>query len=458
MAKKPVFDYDLIVIGSGAGGSAAATIATREGKKVALIEANEFGGESPNWGDIPRRALLQAAHIYDEAKGATKFGLRSGTIGYNYPLLQHWKSLAVKRIGVGNNRQYYEKQGISTFTGTAHFLSPHEITVNRRHLSAEYFLVATGAHYNIPNVIGLEESGYLTPRSILELTRPPKSLYIIGGGGMALELAQLMATLGTQVYIGEVASRLLPKIDNEAGELMERLLKEQKGVISLTETRTLSIQKEGLGRRITYSRGGVEKTIRVDEVLVATGRMPNVDLGLENASIAFTPKGIEVNDYLQTTARHIYAAGDVLGQSTQTHTALLQSRIAAHNLLKKNKVVPDYTATPRLTSTFPAIASVGLSEDDCLRRDLATSVAMAPLSMIARSTTAGFSDGFVKIIADKKGAIIGATIVSPAAGEMIHELALAIKYELTASELAETPHAFLSWGEAVRVAASKLIL
>ncbi len=456
MARKPSFDYDLIVIGSGAGGSAAATIAAREGKKVAIIEENEFGGESPNWGDIPRRALLHAAHIYDEARGGSKFGLRSATIGYNYPLLQHWKSLAVKRIGSGNNRHYYEKQGVATYAGAARFLSPHEITVHRRHLSAERFLIATGAHYSVPDIVGLEENGHHTPRTILELTRPPKSLYIIGGGGMALELAQLMAIFGTQVYIAEVASRLLPGLDNEAGELMSKLLKDQKGVVTLTETRTLSVEKEGLAKRVIYTRGGNEKKVRVDEVLVAAGRMPNVDLGLENASVSYTPKGVDVNDHLQTSARHIYAAGDVLGKSTQTHTALMQSRIAAHNLFKKNKVTPDYTATPRLISTYPAIAAVGLSEDDCLRRDLAISTAMVPLSIVARSTTAGLGDGFVKIITDKKGVLLGATVVSPAAGEMIHELALAVKYGLTAEELAETPHAFLSWSEAIRVAATKI--
>ncbi len=456
MAKKPTFDYDLIVIGSGAGGSAAATIAAREGKRVAIIEANKFGGESPNWGDVPRRALLHAAHIYDDAKNAVKFGIRSATVGYNYPSLQQWKSLAVRRTGAGNNRSYYENNGVTTYSGTARFLSPHEITVNRRHLSAKHFLIATGAHYTLPDVVGLEEAGYQTPHTILDLSRPPKSLYIIGGGAVALELAQLMAIFGTQVYIAEIASRLLPKLDNEAGELMERLLKEQKGIVTLTETRTLSIVKEGLSRRVTYNRGGAEKSVRVDEVLVAVGRMPNVDLGLENASVAYTPKGIETNDYLQTTARHIYAAGDVLGKSTETHTALLQSRTAAHNLFKKNKVAPDYTATPRLISTSPAIASVGLNEDDCLRRDLAISTAMAPLSMVSRSTTAGASDGFVKLITDKKGILIGATVVSPAAGEIIHELGLAIKYKLTATQIAELPHAFLSWGEAVRSAASKL--
>jgi len=249
----------------------------------------------------------------------------------------------------------------------------------------------------------------------------------------------------------------LPQEDEEVGVLMERILKEQKGVTSLTQTRTLMIVKDGVGKRVTYTRGGVEKSIHVDEVLIATGRVPSVDLGLENASVTYTPKGIEVNDHLQTSARHIFAAGDVLGHSSHTHTALLESRVAAHNLLNpKSKIVPDYTATPRLTFTFPGIASVGLSEDDCLKRDLPINKAIAPLNIIARSNTSDFRDGFVKIITDKKGVVIGGTVTAPHAAEIVHEIALAVKYQLTAAQVAATPHAFLSWSEAVRVAAAKL--
>lgn len=456
MAKKVTFDYDLIVIGSGAGGSAAATIAARSGKKVAIIEADTFGGDSPNWSDVPTKALLHAAQLYDEARHGARFGLRSNTLGYNYPSLRAWKDLAVKRTGAGGNRRYYENEGISTFNGIAHFLSPHEITVNRRHLSAGHFLIATGSHWVAPNIQGLKDLTYLTPRTILEAMRPPKSLFVIGGGTIGVEIAQLMSIFGTKVYIAEIASRLLPKEDEEVGLLMERVLKEQKGVTSLTQTRTLAVVKDGIGKRVTYTRGGVEKSVRVDDVLIATGRVPSVDLGLENASVAYTPKGIEVDDYLQTSARHIFAAGDVLGHDSHTHTAILESRVAANNLLHKSKITPDYTATPRLTFTHPGIASVGLSEDDCLKRDLAINKAIAPLNIIARSNTSDFRDGFVKIITDKKGVILGATVVAPHASEIIHELALAVKMQITATDLASTPHAFLSWSEAVRVAAAKL--
>ena len=454
---KHSFDYDLIVIGSGAGGSAAAAIAARAGKRVAIIEEDTFGGDSPNWSDVPTKALLHAARVYDEGRHAGRFGLRTSTLGYNYPSIRNWKNLVVQRTGAANNRRFYENNRVSAFNGKAHFLTPHEITVNRRHLSAAHFLIATGSSWIIPKIQGLDEIEYFTPRTILEALRPPKSLLIIGGGQYGIEIAQLMATFGTKVHIAEQAGRILPHEDPEVAETVERILTEQKGASILTHTRVLSVEKEGLSKKILISRGGVEKHIKVDEVLIAAGRLPNVDLGLENASVRHTPKGIEVSEQLQTSTRHIYAAGDVLGRDSNTHSALLESRIAAHNILERTKLTPDYTATPSIIFTYPEIARVGLSEDDCRRRDLSVKKAIAPLSIIARSNTADFRDGFVKLIADKKGVILGGTIIAPNAGEMIHEIGLAVKHELTATQLADTPHAFLSWSEAIRVAAQKLV-
>jgi len=457
MAQSHTFDYDLIVIGSGAGGSAAATIAARAGKRVAIVEADTFGGDSPNWSDVPTKALLHVARLYDEARHGDKFGLRTSTLGYNYPSIRAWKELAVQRTGAAGNRKFYESHGISAYNATAHFLSPNEISVNRRHLSASHFLIATGSSWMTPNVQGLTDVSFFTPRTILEAIRPPKSLFIIGGGSHGIEIAQMMATFGTKVYIAEQASRILPKQDPEVGELLEKVLTEQKGVTVLAHSRVLSVVKEGLGKKILITRGGVEKYIKADEILVATGRAPNLDLGLENASVKYTPKGIDVNDNLQTSVKHIYAAGDVLGRDSHTHTAILESRIAAHNMFEKTKAVPDYTATPGIIFTNPEVAHVGLSEDDCRKRDLAIKKAIAPLNIIARSNTSDFRDGFVKIITDKKGIVLGGTIVAPHASEMIHEIGIAVKHGLTAAQVADTPHAFLSWSEAIRVAASKLV-
>lgn len=456
MAKQK-YDYDLIVVGSGAGGSVAATIAARAGKRVAIIENDLLGGSSPNFGDIPTNALLHVAGVYETAKSGQQFGIRSNAIGYNYPSIKAWKDLVVSRAGAGaNSGRFYESEGVTVYSGLAHFIGPYEVSVNRRHLSAAHFIIATGAHWAQPGIEGMDKVKFLTPRTALDLLRPPKTLFIIGGGATGVEFARLFSTFGTKVYIGEVAPRLLPREDEEASELTERTLEDQKGVTILTSARATKISKDALMKRVTYTRGDIEHSIKVDEVLIATGKQPTVDLGLENAGVEYTPQGIEVNEYLQTTTKHIYAAGDVTGKFMYTHVALLESRIAAHNILHRDKHSPDYTAVPRVTHTSPEIASVGLTEDDCIKRDMDILKATAPLNIIGRANTTNVRDGFVKVLTDKKGVLIGATIAAPHAGEMIHELTLAIQHRMTAHDVASTMHAFPSWSEAVRVACGKI--
>jgi mercuric reductase len=455
---KHSFDYDLIVIGSGAGGSVAATIAARAGKRVAIVENANLGGESSNFGGIPMGALLHAASIYETAKSGQKFGIRSATIGYNYPSIKAWKDVVVSRAGSGSNsNRYYEAEGVTVYQGSAHFINPHEISVNRRHISASYFLIATGSHWVAPHIDGLDKLKYLTPATAIDLLRPPKSIFIIGGGATGVEHARLFSTFGSKVYVAEVAPRLLPREDEEVSTLTERLMTDQRGVTLLTTTRVTKVARDGIMKRVTYIRGDEEHSVKVDEILIATGKMPTVDIGLENAGITYTPQGIEVNEHLQTSAKHIYAAGDVLGGYMYTHVALLESRVAAQNMFHRDKIVPDYSAVPRITYTSPEIASVGLSEDDCIKRDMPIAKATAPLNIIGRANTTNSQDGFVKIITDKRAVIIGATVVAPHAGEIIHELTLAIQYRMTAHQVANTLHAFPSWSEAVRVACSKVI-
>lgn len=457
MVKKFEFDYDLIVIGSGAGGSVAATIAAGEKKRVALVESDVFGGESPNFSDVPINALLTVANLLDDAKHAAKFGLRTATIGYNYPSIRSWKELAVRRTGAGGNRRYYENRGISVYSGQAHFLSPNEVSVNRRHLSAHNFLIATGSTWVIPNIPGLDMIKYFTPRTIFEAIRPPKSLLIIGGGDSGVEIAHIMSIFGTKVYIVEQDKRLLPCRDKEVGEAIERILNDQKGVTTLTSSRVTLVEKDGLGKRVIISRAGEEKSVRVDEILVAAGRTPTTDLGLENAGVKYSAaKGIAVNEYLQTNIDHIYAAGDVIGHNCHTHTALFESQVAANNIFHRAKATIDYLATPSVLFINPGIASVGLSEAECIKRKIKAVAALAPLNIVARSNTTDFRDGFVKIITNNRGTIIGASVVAPGAAEIVQELVLAIRYQMSAKQLSTTPHAFLSWSEAVRVAASKL--
>lgn len=457
MAHQHAFDFDLIVIGSGAGGSIAATIVASAGKKVAIIESDTFGGESSNWSDIPIRAVLRSAHLYDDIRRSSKFGLRATTVGYNYHSIRNWKDLAVKRTGVNDNKTFYEKHGITAIKGLAHFIAPHEITVNRRHYSARNFLVATGSTWIIPDIPGLSDISYFTPRTILEEIRPPKTLAIIGSEGNALEIADFMSAFGTKVTIIDQASRLLPDYDIEAGQAITQSLA-AKGIDILTSTRVLSVHKEPVGKRLIVNRGGEEKSLRAEEIMLAIGKVPNVDLGLENAAIAFTNKGVEVNQFFQTSNRQIYAVGDVIERTNShstTQTALLESRTVAHNLLHAAPVSADYTATSRTVVTNPEIAQVGLSEIDCRRRRIAVNKYSAPIGVIARSNTSDSSEGFVKIITNKRGIVIGGLVVSPLATELANELAIAIKNHLTIKQVADTPHAFLSWGEVIKVAASK---
>lgn len=455
MAKQK-YDYDLIVIGSGAGGSVAADIAASAGKRVAIIEGDTLGGESPNWGCVPTKALLHAANIYDAAKHGQPFGIRSAAVGYNYPSVKAWKDLAVQRSGAASGAKYYHSRGIGLFNGMAHFISPHEVTVNRRHLSAAHFLIATGSHWVVPDIQGLDEVPYLTARSALELSRPPKSLFVIGGGATGTEFAELFSIFGTKVHIADVAPRLLPKEDQEVSEAVEKTFTDKRGMSILTRSKVIAVAKEGLMIRVTYIRGSEQHTVKVDQLLVAAGKAPTVDIGLENAGVAYTPKGVEVDDHLQTSVKHISACGDAIGRSMFTHVGVYESKIFAHNLLNKNKVTPDYRAIPRVTFLSPEVSSVGLSEEACLKRDLTIKTAIAPINIIARANTSNVREGFVKVITDKKGILIGASVVAPHAGEVIHELTLAIQYGLSANQVANTLHAFPTWSEAVRVACGKI--
>ncbi len=453
---KTKFDYELIVIGSGAAGSVAAEIVARSGRRVAIVESSELGGKAPTIADIPTLAMLEVAHLYDAAKKGASYGLRSGTLGYNYPTIKAWKDTAVKRSGIASNENYYRSRGISVFHGKAYFISPNEISINRRHLSAANFLIASGSSWASPGVAGLEKVEHLTPSSALDVMRPPKSLFVIGGGSAGVETAELFSIFGTKVYMAEAKKRILPREDDETSALVGEIFAKQRSMEILTGARVIRVAKDGPQTRVTYLRGGNEYSVKVEKVLVAAGVTPNVDLGLENAHVHASDDGVETNEFMQTTARHIYAAGDVVGRFGQTHVSIYESRVAANNILRRTKIVPDYRAIPRITNISPEVASVGLTETDCLRQDIKFKKVVVPISVVARASIANRRDGIVKIIADQKGVLIGASIVAPSAAQMIHELGLAIQYGLTGQQVADTVHAFATWSEAIRIACAKL--
>lgn len=448
------YDFDLVVIGSGAGGGIAADIVADSGWKVAVIEHDTLGGEVANWGSIPLQALLRSAKVYSTAKNyGPELGLRSGTVGYNYPLVKAWKDTVVRRSGVANTEQYYKNKGITIFHSSARFVSPHEIVVGDKQIKSKHFLIAAGSQPSDGAVVGLDKTPHLTPRSALDLSRPPKTIFVIGGGPTGCEFAELFASFGSKVYIADEAARLLPGEDSEVSELVEKNFRTLRGMSVLPRSKVIRIARDGIMVRVAYISGSEEKSVKVDQVLLAAGKTPAVDIGLENAGVEYSARGIETNEFLETDTKGIYAAGDVLGRFGHTHTGVYESRIVANNLLHpKRRIAPDYSAVPRITSIVPEIASVGMNEADCLKRDLHVQIGFAPINIIARANIDNIRDGFVKVITDRKGTLIGATVAAPGAGEIIHELTLAIQYGLTAAEVATTLHAFPSWSEAVRVA------
>jgi len=457
MAKQK-FDYDLVVIGSGASGSVAADIVASAKWRVAMVENDEIGGETANWSSIPSKALLRAAEVYDDAKvQGPQLGLRSGSIGYNYPSVKAYKDAVLRKSGSKSFESYYKSKGITLLKGHAHFISPHEITIERRHISAAHFLIATGSKPVDGKVQGLDKAPYLTPRTALDVIRPPKTLFIIGAGTSGCEFANLFSAFGSKVYIADEAARILPKEDQEVSEAIEHMFRHQRGVTPLTHAKVIRIAKIGLMTAVTFLVGSDEHVVKVDQVLLTAGQEPMVDIGLENAKVEHTKNGVKTDEYLTTSTKHIYAAGNVLGRFMYTHTGVYEGRIVANNLLNPKQLIsPDYTAVPRVTFVGPEVASVGLSESDCLKRDLRIRTAVAPLNIIARATIDNVTNGFVKVITDKKGLLLGASIVAPHAGESIHELTLAIQHGLSAANVAGTLHAFPTWSEAIRVACAKI--
>jgi len=450
------FDYDIIVIGSGAAGSVAAEIAARAGQKVAIVEAGNLGGSAPTLGDVPVGALMTAAHVFDEARRGVAFGLRTAAMGYNYPSVKNWKDLSVRRSGVAATGDYLRSRGISLFKGRAHFLSPNEISIGRRHLTAGKFLIATGSRTLMPDIVGLDTIDYLTPETAIDLLRPPRSLFVVGAGAAGAQFAELFAIFGTKVYLADMQKRILPREDDEVSEVMTDVFTRLRGMEVLTSARVIALKNENPLVKVTYLVGEEEHSIKVEKVLIAAGRTPNTDIGLENAGVEYDETGIKTDEFLTTSAHHIYAAGDVLGRFGKTHSALNESRVGANNLLGRNKIAPNYTAVPRVIWTNPEIAAVGLTEKDLTRDDVKFHRSIVQNSSVPRANIANFAIGFTKILTSAKGELLGATIVAPHAAETINEVSLAINNGLTAHDIAESIHPFGSWGEVLKLACAKV--
>ncbi len=456
--KKPTkINFDLIVIGTGAAGNTAALLAAKHGKKVAVVEKEELGGVHTRTGIIPTKAFVHAAEIHSVLHHAHEIGIINQTIKPDFTLIKKYMQRVIRNTDQNTVAASFKAVGIHVLHGNAHFISPWELSVAGERYTAHNFLIATGSHDYLPPIKGLPEAGYLKPQLLSELSSLPKKVCVIGGGTLGVETAHALSVLGCSVLLLESAARLLPYEDTELSAFVEAQLEKSNVTVRTTANIDL-IESKGKHKIISYKHLATSNQVTVDTIILATGKKPSVDLGLENAHVAFTEdKGIHVNNHMQASAPHIYAAGDVTGGSMYANASAHQGRIAGLNMLSPLKHIADFRAVPRVIFIALDCASVGVTEQQLKDKHLRYQVAFLQINNQSSAVIDQQTAGFIKILADKKGRILGATIVAPHAREMIHELTLAIQWRLKASKLDFTMHVDPSWSQAIQQCASKII-
>jgi len=456
MIRKHKYDYDLIVLGSGAGGSVGANYAHSLGKKVAVFEKAEIGGECPNWACVPTKALLRTARIYQLINNSSNFGIEVKNAELNITKIKKWRELVVSRTGSSHGEEIFKKEGLHLIKAKADFVSNHEVEADGKVYSADKFILATGTKVAIPPIPGLEKTGYITFKEAGNPDKIHDSLFILGAGAVGCEFAQIYSTFGSKVTIADSLKNILFREDEEVSELIQALF-ENQGVEVLTDVLVTKVEKKGNSKIIHYSKGDHNHKVSVEEILIATGKKPLLDFAPEKAGIKVENNKLVVNKFLQTSSSHIYAAGDIIGPFQFTHTGEYQSYIAASNAFSYRKKKVDYSAVTRCVFTDPEVASVGVGEKQLKDQKISYKVGITPIAQLGRANTSNEFDGFVKVITNKNENIVGASIVSPRAGEVIHELALAIKLNVKAKVLAELIHAYPTFSEAIKFACSSLV-
>jgi dihydrolipoamide dehydrogenase len=433
--------YDLTVIGGGSGGLTAARLATVLGANVLLIDKERLGGDCLNYGCVPSKSLIHVARVIHQAKNAAQLGLIPSNLEVDMAKVSQHIQGVIGRVAEGE--QVYT-EGVTVKFGKVSFNSATELNLNGETFGSRHTLICTGSRPFIPNITGLEETGYLTNEDVFQLVSLPPSLLIVGGGPVGVELGQAFRRLGTEVTLIEGLDRILPKEDPEVSAVLTEVLRSE-GINVVTNTLFINAKRDGNKKVVTAEQGKKQLAIEVDEILLTIGRRPNVEgLNLEGARIKYSNKGIQVNEHLETSAPHIYAIGDVIGGYLFTHVAAYQAGIAVRNALVpigRKKVM--YRAVPWCIFSDPEVARVGLTEDEAENHHKRTRTVKFHVADIDRAQAEGETRGFIKLVlAGKREEIVGAHLVCAHAGELLGEIALAMQHHLTINDILDTMHAY----------------
>ncbi len=445
--------YDLIVIGGGSAGLVAAGGAAILGARVALIEKNKLGGDCLYTGCVPSKSLIRSARFASDMQRAAEFGFQIPDFKFqnnSFASITDRVQNVIKEIEPHDAPEVFEEMGAEGIFGDAKFLNPNELEIKLKDsgetkiFRSKRFCIATGSSPLVPPIEGLRETKFITNENVFELKDLPARLIVLGGGAIGVEMGQAFQRLGAKVSLIEMGDRILPKEDAETSDFMADFL-QQEGVEILTKSKAVKIHRNERSEKVvTIERGGKMQEITGDEILVAVGRKPNVGgLDLEKAGVKFDEKRIETNRYLQTSAKNIYAAGDVTAHFQFTHTADYEAQIVIQNSFVPFpfKKKTDFRVVPWATFTEPEIARVGLTEREAKEKFGTVKIIKVSFEENDRAHAEGETKGFAKIILRKKK-IVGAHIAGLRAGELIHEFVLAMTHNLSLADLNKAIHVY----------------
>ena len=447
--------YDLVVIGAGSAGFSAAITAADQGAQVALIGSGTIGGTCVNIGCVPSKTLIRAAETFHNARATARFA----GIAAHAELIDWRGTIRQKDILVSELRQAKYADLLPAYNGITYRDGPARLVeggveVNGTRIAAGKIIIATGARPAVPAIPGIETVPYLTSTTALDLEDLPRSLLVIGGGYIGAELAQMFARAGVKVTL-VCRSRLLPEAEPEIGAALTRYF-EDEAITVVSGIAYRSMRKTEGGVALTVSRDGQGTMIDADQVLIATGRTPNIEgLGLTEQGIAISPKGgIVVDDRMRTSKAGVYAAGDVTGRDQFVYMAAYGAKLAARNALGGDSLRYDNSAMPAIVFTDPQVATVGLTEAAARAAGRAVRVSTIGLDQVPRALAARDTRGLIKLVADiGSGKLLGAHILAPEGADSIQTAALAIASGLTVQQLADTIFPYLTTVEGLKLAA-----
>src|SRR5213080_1798510 len=440
---EPAPRYNLVVIGAGTAGLVTAAGAAGLGARVALVERHLLGGDCLNVGCVPSKAMIAAARTAATARETPAFGVRVSGVDVDFAAVMERMRRLRAGIAPHDGAERFTRLGVDVFLGDGRFTGRAALEVDGRRLTFTHAVIATGARATAPPIPGLEEVGYLTNETVFWLTELPRRLAVIGAGPIGCELAQAFCRLGSRVTALEMLGQVLGKEDPDAAAIVERRLRAE-GVEVVLGARIARAERRGPDKVLVYEAAGARHEVACDAILVGAGRAPNVEgLGLEAAGVAHGRDGVTVNDYLQTTNRRIYAAGDVASRFKFTHMADALARIVLANALFGGWKKASALHVPWCTYTSPEVAHVVLYAEEAKARGHAVDTLTIPMAEVDRAVLDGDEAGFFRVHLERgKDRILGATLVSAHAGETISEVTLAMTRRLGLATLAGVIHPY----------------